>query len=571
MGKVIAFRIVHRSDGWHVLSEDGSKHLGGPYPSEEQAKARLRQVEEHKGASATGSGLHAPAPMGEEKKMRAARAYVFTREHDFTRRVTENGVTRMEVPVGVWDQLAKVGEFEKDGPVSFSEEQLRVALKNFSTRKNKLSMDYDHQALNAELNGQPAPGLARYNAMALVIGGKVVDFATRDATVQTPTLEQVRNPDTNEIADGLYIHRCKVTPLGEKLLPNFEYISPAFTTEGEDEQGKPIGLDFINLAATDIPFLDGMKPIQMTRFGASPPRPTTEKKKMALDPSLMKRLGLDEGYDDGDLSMKLKKAFDDGDAALKKAMDDVDAASKKLKKYEDADSAMTKMDDGDGDADDKKKMDDADAAMKKMDDLDADKDKKSGMKRVGQRIVAMAKELGCAPTMKAIQDAVAALKFTHAPKEEIVGFKARLQAAEDKLAAVEKEKQDAAIKAFAKQAIADGAWDPDDEAGLIEFRTKAAEQAQKHVEKNKGRWTALRRFTRDGSPLDKDGKPMHGERVDLEQDADSDTVGNELVVEARKLMSKDPKKFSNINVAMDEVLRERPELYRGGNRKAARR
>lgn len=36
--------IVHRSDGWHVLSEKG-KNLGGPYQTQAEAKKRLAQVE----------------------------------------------------------------------------------------------------------------------------------------------------------------------------------------------------------------------------------------------------------------------------------------------------------------------------------------------------------------------------------------------------------------------------------------------------------------------------------------------------------------------------------------------
>ena len=40
--------IKHEKDGWHVYSEDQSKHLGGPYDSKEQAVTRLRQVEGHK-------------------------------------------------------------------------------------------------------------------------------------------------------------------------------------------------------------------------------------------------------------------------------------------------------------------------------------------------------------------------------------------------------------------------------------------------------------------------------------------------------------------------------------------
>jgi hypothetical protein len=38
-------KIEHRPNGWHVYSEDGKKHLGGPYKSRAQAERRLRQIE----------------------------------------------------------------------------------------------------------------------------------------------------------------------------------------------------------------------------------------------------------------------------------------------------------------------------------------------------------------------------------------------------------------------------------------------------------------------------------------------------------------------------------------------
>ena len=38
-------KIVKKADGYHVYSEDGSKHLGGPYKSEGEAKKRLEQVD----------------------------------------------------------------------------------------------------------------------------------------------------------------------------------------------------------------------------------------------------------------------------------------------------------------------------------------------------------------------------------------------------------------------------------------------------------------------------------------------------------------------------------------------
>ena len=46
--------IVKRSDGYHVMSHDGKKHLGGAYPSRKLAVKRLQQIEyfKHKGAAA---------------------------------------------------------------------------------------------------------------------------------------------------------------------------------------------------------------------------------------------------------------------------------------------------------------------------------------------------------------------------------------------------------------------------------------------------------------------------------------------------------------------------------------
>lgn len=37
--------IKKEGEKYHVYSEDGSKHLGGPYTSKEQAEKRLKQIE----------------------------------------------------------------------------------------------------------------------------------------------------------------------------------------------------------------------------------------------------------------------------------------------------------------------------------------------------------------------------------------------------------------------------------------------------------------------------------------------------------------------------------------------
>jgi hypothetical protein len=60
--------LKEESDGWHVYSEDGSKHLGGPYDSKAKAVERLRQVEGHKEKSLKlVSALAKADPAGEQR------------------------------------------------------------------------------------------------------------------------------------------------------------------------------------------------------------------------------------------------------------------------------------------------------------------------------------------------------------------------------------------------------------------------------------------------------------------------------------------------------------------------
>ena len=41
----ISKKLEHKKDGWHVYSENGKKHLGGPYDTKKEAEKRLREVE----------------------------------------------------------------------------------------------------------------------------------------------------------------------------------------------------------------------------------------------------------------------------------------------------------------------------------------------------------------------------------------------------------------------------------------------------------------------------------------------------------------------------------------------
>ncbi len=241
----VTMRIEKRGSKWVVLPETGDEVLG-EHDTREEAEAQLRAIEARKHAMATAEGaLHHDELLGEPQGM--------------TRNVLTVPAWRFSVSTGKWDQFAKFGTFEKDGStVVFDETTLGQIVDNFADRQNDIGMDHEHQALNAPVNGQPAPALAWYSALALVVGGELVRFASHD--------ESVPRPDTAGLEDGLYGFRARVTPLGEELLPNYRYISPAFTTDGANEKGESVGYDLLNIAATNTPFLDGMAPIEMRRF-----------------------------------------------------------------------------------------------------------------------------------------------------------------------------------------------------------------------------------------------------------------------------------------------------------------
>lgn len=45
--------IVKKKDGYHLMSKDGAKHLGGPYKTREEAVAREKQVQFFKNKPST--------------------------------------------------------------------------------------------------------------------------------------------------------------------------------------------------------------------------------------------------------------------------------------------------------------------------------------------------------------------------------------------------------------------------------------------------------------------------------------------------------------------------------------
>ena len=76
--------VSHRKGKWYVMSADGSKVLGGPYDTEEEAKKRLREIEffKHQGEHAE-SAPRISAVIGKRpgKDTTEIQAYIFPKEH----------------------------------------------------------------------------------------------------------------------------------------------------------------------------------------------------------------------------------------------------------------------------------------------------------------------------------------------------------------------------------------------------------------------------------------------------------------------------------------------------------
>jgi len=166
-----------------------------------------------------------------------------------------------------FDQVAKPGRFIKDGEECvFDETTLGQFVANFAAQKNPLPADVEHQLCYSSENGKPVPLAARYDTLALVMGGKLAKYHSQSGAPA---------PDVAGWADGLYARRAEVTPFGRDLIENggYGYVSPTFQTDGLNEQGEPIGYSLLTASWVVLPFLDGMEPVTFHRLnhGATAP------------------------------------------------------------------------------------------------------------------------------------------------------------------------------------------------------------------------------------------------------------------------------------------------------------
>ena len=428
---------------------------------------------------------------------------------------------------GKWDRFTSWGVKVKDGAESvFNEKNLGQMVENFGNRENDLAMCYDHQSAYVAQNGKEAPALAWYNALALVVDGKIARFASHSP--------EVKAPDPTGLENGVYGYRSEVTPLGEKLLPNYRYLSPMFTDEGADEAGNEIGYDLMDVAATNTPFQDG---VGLTFHKGSAAMRPPKKETYSMAPDLMKRLGLGDDASDeavkGAMSSQLTKYY---------------AAEDEAKKMADAAASDAKDDE------DKDKKDDAKPEAEKMaDDAPDEKDKKDEkdcMDDGDDDATAMARSLGL--------DAKAPLRTMRYAVEakmvqvrEAVAMRAELEKLRAEAAEVRQQSVQIEAERFADEVIGDGRWPEEKRDTIITVYKKNSDDA-KSVLFKKGEFTLVRKtFSKS---LDRSGP----ETV-ITETPGSEGRGAEFSAKAKTYAKE---KGVPLAAAQREVAKAHPELYK---------
>jgi phage I-like protein len=191
-------------------------------------------------------------------------------------------------------QLLPVGEFRTaDGrPDSAPAFRLTSALAEqliarFAARRNKHVIDFEHQTLHAERNGQPAPAAGWFSGLRF------------------------------DAAKGLYATGVEWTERARQMIAakEYRYLSAVFPY---DRTGAV--LDIYHAGLTNHPAIDGMQALAAARFGG--PDLTEE---TSMNPKLAKLLGLAEGATDDDIIAAIEKLQQQAAEAGKKAADAANA------------------------------------------------------------------------------------------------------------------------------------------------------------------------------------------------------------------------------------------------------
>lgn len=185
------------------------------------------------------------------------------------------GVVRpADFGVGKWSRIATYGVKRQQQPdgssrtFNFDDAAFAQALRNFrrmfAGRGRGMGSDYEHQTLNAPLNGRPAPNLCYWTAMAVVDqSGRVagLEDLRGDAVPIDPAAERSRLAEQNPTEDpdpaGVWVYCGEITPLGAQLIPNYSQLSPLFNDQDVDEQEQPVGFAFQNVSFVNLAFQGG--------------------------------------------------------------------------------------------------------------------------------------------------------------------------------------------------------------------------------------------------------------------------------------------------------------------------
>jgi hypothetical protein len=466
-----------------------------------------------------------------------------------------------KIRVGVWDRFTSWGEKTKAGSESdFNESTLGQMIDNWRARGGRLAMCQDHKSAAAPLVA--APGLAFYDALAIVHDGQVVRLEKLVESMATPpdpaALKQqvARFASTENPApepDGLWGFRCEVTPLGEdpkEGMRNYRGISPMFHPHGTDEQGNDIGYVLFDVAATNTAFQAGCE-ITFHSFARTTMKMTEE---------MARKLGIEPGASDDDAKAAMKRRFDEMKTKF------ADAADEELKRMaEEADGYASCYDDGD--------TDEAPAAMRKLaekmrrftgGDSDGDKGKGDGDEKAAMQ--AMAQKLGLSVGARP-REIFAALNAGTVPVSELAALRARVDAQEK--ATRERETRDKAQAAerFVDEAIAFGRYPGEKRTDLLELARENMKSAERVLLKPgtfASKEIVLNRLTHAGAPLGTDPRtePVTMDcRVVKNEVATFEVYGETFSTMAREMAdSTDAKVKAKLDAILSEDERAHPGL-----------
>ena len=156
-----------------------------------------------------------------------------------------------DAPVPCWVHIAKLGDYEGHpaGGFSFTREAFAQILQNFESRETPLNVDYEHQTFNRALKGD------------IPSAGWIDELELREDGSELWALVQML-PDAAAKVRSQQLRSC----------------SPVVIPEAQDRvTGEDIGFELRSLALTNDPFLDGLRPLKLTRGEAM----TDEEKKAA--------------------------------------------------------------------------------------------------------------------------------------------------------------------------------------------------------------------------------------------------------------------------------------------------